>query len=507
MKKTLIPAAAAVLFLGACGGGGDGGSTDGGGAAPRSAVGVIGGQPTALSFGGLPATVSGTVTMDGKSASAKAAGSSNDVQPGDVVDAIATINAAGTSVNLSAVNIRFEVQGALTRVDTSAGTIELLGQVVITDALTRIYEDNPDDSYSSVTLADLVVGQYVEVSGTRRADDTILATRIERKLIRSGDVGYSDAQLRGAVSQLDAVTKIFFIDNQRVDYAAATVRGTLADGSRVEVEGSLSGSTLVANKVEIEDDFDDDRRGGESELEGPVTALDAVARRFELFGYTVDYSAASVRGTLVEGARVEVEGRLDATTPGLVIAREIEVKHRDGGSALSDSEIKGAVTAVDPLGLTLSVAGLDFYTDASTVFERDDRGVSLGSLLTGDFVEVKFDSRQVVGGRAYATKIELESGRDGPDGNVSGGDDSGYEFKGRIAGFDAVARSFTLNGYTVQAGAGTHYESGDRSITADAFFAGARDGQRCEVKGSLVGTVLTARKIELDDESGERNDD
>jgi hypothetical protein len=506
MKRTLIPAAAAVLFLSACGGGG--GGTDGDASTTqRSVVGVVGGQPMALSFGGLPATVSGAVTLDGKSITAKAVGSSDDVQPGDVVDAIATINAAGTSVSLSAVNVRFEVQGTLTRVDTATGTVELLGQVIVTDALTRIYEDNPDDSYSSVTLADLVVGQYVEVSGTRRADDTILATRIERKLIRSGDVGYSDAQLRGAVSQLDAVTKIFFIDNQRVDYAAATVRGTLADGSRVEVEGSLSGSTLVANKVEIEDDFDDDRRGGESELEGPVTALDAVARRFDLFGYTVDYSTARLRGTLVEGARVEVEGRLDATTPGLVIAREIEVKHRDGGSALSDSEIKGAVTAVNPLGLTLSVAGLDFYTDASTVFERDDRGVSLGSLLTGDFVEVKFDSRQVVGGRAYATKIELESGRDGSEGNVSGGDDSGYELKGRIAGFDAVARSFTLNGYTVQVGAGTYYESGDRSITADAFFAGARDGQRCEVKGSLVGTVLTARKIELDDGSGERNDD
>lgn len=506
MNKATMAVAAAALFLGACGGGGGGGSNAGDPAAmPRSAVGAIGGQPSALSFGGLPATISGPVTVDGIPGNPKAVGGRDDVQPGDVVDAIATLDRSGTAVSLSQVHVRFEVQGPLTRVDTATGTLELLGQIVVTDALTRIYEDNPDDSYTSVTLADLQLGEYVEISGTRLADGTVLATRIERKLIGTGDDRYARAQLRGALSALDLVTRQFFVENQRVDYAAATVRGTLAEGRRVEVEGDLNGSTLVARKVEVESDFDDDRRGSESELEGPVTGLDGVARRFTLFGYTVDYSTARVRGTLIEGARVEVEGSLDAVTPGLVVAREIEVKHRGGGSGLSNAEIKGAVTAVNPLALTLTVGTMSFYVDAATIFERDDRAVTLADLLPGQFVEVKFDSRQLVDGRPYATKVELKSGRSDSGGGLDL--DTTTELKGRVGSFDLGLRSFSLNGYTVRVDAATTYESGDRRITETEFFSGTRDGQRCEVKGRLAGTVLTASKIELDDDDGDSERD
>lgn len=55
----------------------------------------------------------------------------------------------------------------------------------------------------------------------------------------------------------------------------------------------------------------------------------------------------------------------------------------------------------------------------------------------------------------------------------------------------------------MQVNSASRYESGDRSITDVQFFAPSRDGQRCEVKGHLVGTVLTATKVELDDDNGD----
>lgn len=484
-RKSLI--ALAAIALSACGGGG---GTD-----PltvnttaKSAAGVVGGQPGALTFGSQALAVTGSVTQNGKAATA------NDVQPGDVIAATvvsSTAKSTGT-LTVSGVDVKFEVKGALGRVDVAAGTLELFSQVVTTDALTRVFEDNVDDSYTSLTLADLKTGDFVEVSGLRQSDGRILATRIERKLTKSGDSGYSESELRGTLASLDATAKTFLVGTQKVDYTSATLKGALANGVRVEVEGPLNGTTIAARKVEVENKASGER-SGEGELEGQATGLDATGKRFNLLGYVVDYSAATLQGTLAEGARVEVEGTFDATDANLLRASKVEVKHASGGSGSANGEVKGALASVDTTAKTFDVGNSLFYADAQSVIERDDRATTFDQLRNGDFVEVKFDSTKPIGGRNYAVKVELKSASSG-----SGSGSSAQEIKGSISAFNASGKSFTLNGTTVQVAASTVYEDGDNKTTEAAFFGTDRTGRRCEVKGTLSGTIFTASKIELE---------
>ncbi|MDO9452421.1 MAG: DUF5666 domain-containing protein [Stagnimonas sp.] len=485
--KSLI--ALAAIALSACGGGGgsDALTTP---TTSKSAAGVVGGQPGALTFGSQALAVTGSVTQNGKAAT------SNDVQPGDVIAATvvsSTTKSSGT-LTVSAVDVKFEVKGALGRVDVAAGTLELFSQVVTTDALTRIFEDNVDDSYTSLTLADLKTGDFVEVSGQRQTDGRILATRIERKLTKSGDSGYSESELRGTLASLDVTAKTFLVGTQKVDYTGATLKGTLANGVRVEVEGPLNGTTIAARKVEVENKASGER-SGEGELEGQATGLDATAKRFNLLGYVVDYSAATLQGTLAEGARVEVEGTFDATDANLLRASKVEVKHASGGSGSANGEVKGALASVDTTAKTFDVGNSLFYADAQSVIERDDRATSFDQLRNGDFVEAKFDSTRPLGGRSYAVKIELKSASSG-----SGSGSGAQEIKGSISTFNASGKSFTLNGTTVQVTASTVYEIDDRNGTEAGFFGNDRTGRRCEVKGTLSGTVFTASKIELGDD-------
>lgn len=490
IQKTLF-AALTALSLVACGGGGadtdrddDRPVTPAPTPAPsgsKSAIGVVGGQPGALTFNSKDATITGSVTQNGDPAQP------SDVQPGDVIVAT-VVSDDDRRITLTGVEVKYEAKGALSRVDAASGTLELFSQVIVTDALTRITEENRDDSQSSLTLADLATGDYVEVSGQRQADGRILATRVERKLIQAGDSDFNESELRGPVANLDAGSRTFQIGSQRVDYAQARVEGRLANGAQVEVEGVLNGTTLTAREVEVED-RSSGPRNSEAEIEGPATALNTATRRFTLQGYVVDYSAASVEGQLVEGARVEVEGRFDASDANLLRATEVEVKHSRSGSGSANGEIKGVITAVDSGNRTLEIGSSRYYADDQTVIDRDDRAIPFAELRSGELVEIRFDSNRPLDGRDYAVKIELESDDD----------DEAQELKGRIADFNAAAKTFTLNGTPVQVTAATRYELDDEDSSESAFFGTDRSGEPCEVKGRFSGGVFTASKVELDD--------
>lgn len=480
---------ATLALLAACGGGGDGAAS-----APQAAsvAGVVSGKAGALTVGGAAMSISGPVTVNGKT------GSSADVQPGDVIVASTSGQTAGsTAYTVSSVDVRIEVESALTAIDLSLAQLVVAGQTVQVDALTRLYDDNSDDSYSTLTLADFAVGNYVEVSGARQESGVILATRVERKRLRAGQPGYSDIELYGNVATFDSTARTFVIGAQAIDYSAATVSGTLAEGVRVEVNGSLSGGTLVATRVEVK--RHQGNRGSEVEIEGPVGDLDTVARTFTALGYRVSYAGVRrIPDSLADGARVEVEGRFDATDPSLVIAREIEVKHRSGGSGRGDGEVKGAIGAIDAAAGTLDVGGLLFFIDASTVIDRDDDAGTLADLRVGDYVEVKFLSTRVEAGRSYATKVEFEN-EDDDDDRIGE-----FEIEGRVTAFDATpgSRQLSLNGYVVTPSETARYygDDDDIALTADQFWNGLTVGQKIEIKGTRgTGNAVTGLRFELED--------
>ncbi len=479
----------ATTLISACGGGG--GSPANATLAPASVAGVVSGSPGALSLGGAAMTVSGPVTVNGKS------GTIADVQPGDVIVAATSGQTAGlTRFTATATDVLIEVESSISSLDLAASTVVVGGQTVVVDALTRLYDDNRDDSYSSLTLADFAVSDYVEVSGARQESGAILATRIERKRLRAGQPGYSGIELYGDIVGLDTAARTFTIGSLLVDYASATTEGTLANGTRVEVNGTLNGSLLTASRVEtkrIEGD-----RGSEVEIEGPVSDLDTAAQTFTALGYRVSYAGARVRGVLADGARIEIEGRFDGSDASLIIAREVKVKQRRGGDGRADGEVKGALSAVDAAAGTFDLGGTGYFVDSATVFDRDDSDATLADLRVGDYVEVKFRSTRIEAGRLYATKVAFDDRADGDDRIGE------FEIEGSVSAFvDAPgSRQLSINGYVVTPSDSARYygDRNDNPLTADQFWNGLSVGQRLEVKGTLgAGNAVTGLRFELED--------
>ena len=423
------------------------------------------------------------------------------LRPGMVVKIAGT--RIGTRVRVASANIQIELKGQIEALDLDAGTLTVFGTLVQVDALTRIEEEDG----TSLALADLEVGDFVEVSGVREADGTVLATYIEKKLEAETYV-----EAKGFACQLDTQAMTFalwssancddptFDTGISVDYASATLEGTPAEGARVEVKGSLDGNTLLATKVEFKGRHGDDYEGyAKIELYGPVSNLDQAQQTFELLGYTVDYANAYLEGTLSEGAYVEVEGTPDANDPTLVHAAKVEVKYPEGPrDHVPSHEVKGRIEAIDPDAMTLTVAGMSFFADDATIVKEDDpdRPIAFTDLAVGDWVEVKYDATaQDEAGAYYAVKIEKKGYDDHGEGYA-------HELEGYVQNLNREGRTFEVGGVLVTVNEATRYEDDrtDRYLSADAFWSLVQEGDRVEVKGTYQEGSLLASKIELKDQ-------
>ncbi|WP_243092366.1 DUF5666 domain-containing protein [Thermus hydrothermalis] len=438
------------------------------------ALGVLGGteaQPTLL---GKPLDLSGaSLAKEGEAFS-------GTLLPGMVVQVKG--EDTGTRIRVEALEVQVELRGPVANVDLQAGTLVVLGQTVYTDANTRIYEKAPR-GYRTLLLSDLRVGDYVEVQGTA-TDTGILATYVERYPAPSSQV-----ETEGRVQGLKTEAKTFTLNGFTVNYAQARVEGTPQDGVWAEVKGTLSGTTILATKVAFkgqgQSGFGTSRR---VELEGPIANLDEAAMTFSLLGYTVDFSRAQVVGNLTEGSYVEAKGQVDGNDPTLLHAQLVKVKYPK--TRAPKAEAKGQVTALDPEAMTLALGSLAFYADQNTLVKRDDPDgpMAFGEIQVGDYVDVAYDpATQDAEGRFYALRIEVK----GATGSEEG------EWEGPVQNVDSANYSFGLLGYTVVTDASTQFEANDQTYDQAGFFALIRVGDWVEVKGTLSGTALQAREVEL----------
>jgi hypothetical protein len=124
----------------------------------------------------------------------------------------------------------------------------------------------------------------------------------------------------------------------------------------------------------------------------------------------VDYSHATVEGTLTAGSTVEVEGALSATDPTVLVAVKVEVRFPSMGNGASDEAAKGPITALNA-DLTLAIGGVVYWTDAQTLILDHDAPVGFAQLKVGDLVEVRaLSTRTNPAGQPYAARIEKEIG-------------------------------------------------------------------------------------------------
>ena len=404
-------------------------------------------------------------------------GNQSDLSVGQVVEIIGSAsNGEGKAISIS---YEQNLQGPVNSVDINAERFVALGQTILVDSLT-IFENTSLDS--------LTVGEYVEISGVNDAEGNIRASYVGS---RNKDDEY--IELRGTLSNLNLDARTFNINSQTISYSDSTkldFDGSIQNGMVVDVEGELSGSTLVATKIESEDD--EHIEGDELEIEGFVTALSVELSQFDMTGITIQYSDNTEfkHGTVSNialNAALEVEGTIN--TAGVLEASEI--KFEDTVSM----KFEGQVQEVDTINNKLTVLDMVFTIDTNTRI-RDKRDkiqmFSLSNISIGDHVKIKAfkdATDQYVAAKLERTEIETETE---------------IELEASIGRIDLDAQIISLLGITVDL---SHPALEIEHMTIAEFFNTVTVGDVVEIKGLYEEGIFVAFEIELEEKKTEEDDD
>ena len=250
------------------------------------------------------------------------------------------------------------------------------------------------------------------------------------------------------------------------DDGARRTRDELKLGMMVRVKGKAISRTADTASA----DCDEITFG--SELLGPIESIQnaqTTAATLVVLGQTVQITATTVFDDgqtltpLAVGNIVEVHGFVDPVSNRLVATR-IERKLLADVKAF---KLQGKISTLRPT--TFKLGELEITFDAST---------NLGNLTlsAGLLVRVRLEPVLATRKAIKIRKVEAETE-----------DRDEAEVKGTITDF-ATSAKFSVNGLLVDAG----------GISVPA---GLKNGDRVEVKGSLVKGVLVAKKVELENEN------
>jgi hypothetical protein len=214
-------------------------------------------------------------------------------------------------------------------------------------------------------------------------------------------------------------------------------------------------------------------------LQGPVDAVDVANSRLTLIGQTVvvtsstvfDESISGGLAGLAAGDIVEAHALYDPVAESFLATR-LEMK-----ASVLEYRLRGKVSGLDPVARTFFIGSekIDFVSVRPLAFPNQ--------LVDGAFVRVRLQTTPVDGAWVATTvRIGLRS--------LLPGALSEAEVEGVITGFTSLA-SFEVNGLKVETSSSTQFPDGTTGIVA---------GARVEVKGRIVGGVLVATMVKLDEE-------
>ena len=400
-------------------------------------------------------------------------GTQSNLKVGHVVVVRGTMNDDGTDAVADAVSFGDLVEGPISAIDTTAGTITVLGQLIVIDDDTSF-----DDDISPASIDGFNINDTVEVSGFLLADDSISATRIERKSAGS------EFEVTGHVSNLTATT--FQINDLTVDFSAAQLddfpAGSPENEQLVEVKGNKLGDSdeLLATRVEFKGDELEAGDGDQVEVEGFITLFKS-AKDFEVEGIPVITNDSTLfkngePGDLALNTKVEVEGPMDAN--GIITATKVEIK------LANFIRIEGTVELVTDTSIT--ILGVQINVDSLTRFE-DKSAMNLDTfglidISVGNYLETRgFENASGI----VATRVERE------------------DFNGEVAiraFVDSVSDpNFTIRGVPIETNAATVFrDTMEQVIPAGDFFAQAM-GRLVEAEGSPSNGGILATEVEMED--------
>ena len=354
---------------------------------------------------------------------------------------------------------------------TGFGSIFVNGVEFSTSSATITVEDSPGQE------SQLRVGQVVLVQGTINDDGRTGTAR---------SVSFND-DVQGAIQSVSASAGTFVVLGQTVKVTPTTafddsISPASIDGLRAGLVVEVSGlpdanGVIVATRVEAK------AAGGESEVTGKVSALDATARRFSLNALTVDYSGATVaNGTLANGACVEAKGTSGAG--GTLTASRVELKSCTLATAANDKgELEGFVTRFGS-ATDFDVGNQRVATSATTTWVN---GVPADLRAN---VEVEVEGSFNASGTLDARKVKFELSSD-------------QRLLGTVDALNAASSSFTMFGVTVTTDAATRIEDKSAARATPFRYADIRTGDYLEVRGfrgatagTIVATLVERRDLD-----------
>ena len=203
--------------------------------------------------------------------------------------------------------------------EDSAAEYRLRGRIAALDTATKTFKiGDAVINYGNLPAANLPTltdGQRVRVRlQTTQVNGQWVAISVRTGMRKVDDHG--DARLRGLVTaytspqQFEVQGIVVDAANARFEPDAAAVRL----GAIVEVRGSASAGKVVASRVKVRSEHDDDLK--HVELHGSVSALDTTAKTFMLRDVKIDYSKLVIwkdgqpsdLADAVKSLKVEVKG-------------------------------------------------------------------------------------------------------------------------------------------------------------------------------------------------------
>ncbi|WP_200379250.1 DUF5666 domain-containing protein [Rubrivivax gelatinosus] len=309
-------------------------------------------------------------------------------------------------------------------------------------------------------LAVLAVAALAACGGGGGSDDDVAA----------GDTGvFASGVIHGFGSVV--VNGVRYDDSSavvRTEGGEAAASDDLRLGMVVDIEAQAASTATAATATSIV---------VRSEVEGPVTALDAAAGTLTVLGQAVTVNAATVwedarLSTLAVGDIVEVHGLRDAD--GVIVASRID---REDGDE-DDYDLRGTVAAADAAAGTLRIGALDISWG----------GAWPAALAAGSTVRVTLATAPAAGGAWPALSLRVL------DTSAGATDGVRAELEGLVTAYTSAA-SFRVAGVAVDA-------SGLAGLPA-----GLAAGVRVEVEGVFAGGTLRATKVEIEHDADRGDDD
>ena len=284
---------------------------------------------------------------------------------------------------------KVKLEGTFLGVDAD-GRWNVNGVSVLLDPLTRL-KGAP------------AVGERIKVKALLQEDGSFLAVKLEGKpqgKSQGKSRSSNKAEVRGTIDDiLDDGTLV--IDGVPVSLSVLNdldIDPQIGDSVKVETSLQADGS-LIAKEVELERESDAEgvSEPSEAEIQGIIESVNPDGS-LVVNGITVSIDAdAEIKGNLVEGAEVKLEGFLQEN--GTLLAQELKVRRRQATASGTERKVEGLVEEIlhdqDGNIVAIIVDGETISAEALTEFE--------GQLGVGTSVEVE---GLEIDGQFVADKVE-----------------------------------------------------------------------------------------------------